>query len=71
MLNSEKGVYFELNGYELNYMNRENKKGRGVALYVDKSLNYKVEEGTTTIIDDVLECITIEICMEKMKKCNC
>ncbi len=38
-INPEKGVDFELEGYELNYMSRENKKGGGVAVYVDKTLN--------------------------------
>ena len=32
---------------------------------MDKSFNYKVVENMTTAVDDVLECITIEICMEK------
>lgn len=41
-LTSEKGVDHELNGYELNYVNRENKKGGGVALYVDRRLKYEI-----------------------------
>ena len=53
-LNSEKGVDFDLNGYELNHMNRENKKGGSVALYVNKSHNYKEVESMTTSIDDAL-----------------
>lgn len=66
-LSTEKGVDFELNGYELNYINRKNKKGGGVALYVDKRLNYKIVENMTTNIDDVVEIITIEIYLEKKK----
>ena len=61
----EKGFDFELNGYEFNYMNRRGKKGGGVALYIENGLNYKIVESMTTAIDDLMECITVEICMEK------
>lgn len=58
---------FELVGYEFNCLNGKNKSGGGVAAYVDKNLNYKVVENMTTVIDNLLECITIEICEEKNK----
>ena len=58
---------FEMDGYEFNYVNRRNKIGGGVAVYVNKNLNYKVIESMTTVIDNLLECITIEICKEKNK----
>ena len=58
---------FELEGYELNCVNRKNKSGGGVAMYVDNNLNYIVVENMTTVIDNLLECITIEICEEKNK----
>lgn len=35
-INNEKGIDFELDGYELTYNNRQNKGGGGVAIYVDK-----------------------------------
>ncbi|XDV33591.1 hypothetical protein PO909_003956 [Leuciscus waleckii] len=70
-LTSEKGVDYELNGYELNYVNRENKKGGGVALYVDRRLKYKIVKNMTINIDDVMEIITVEINLEKKKKFNC
>lgn len=65
--NAEKGLDFELEGYEVNFVNRRNKSGGGVAVYVDKNLNYKVVESMTTVIDNLLECITIEIYKEKEK----
>ena len=65
--NNDKGTDFEMDGYEMTYKNRENKIGGGVALYVDKNLNYKVVEKLTTVVDNVLECVTIEILMEKTK----
>lgn len=58
---------FELEGYELRNINRKNKGGGGVAIYVDKNPNYKVIESMTTVVDSLLECITIEICEEKNK----
>lgn len=62
-LNPEKGVDFELEGYEMSYINRRNKKGGGVALDVDK----KVLEDMSTTVDNVMECVTIEICMKRTK----
>lgn len=34
-------------------------------MHVDRNLNYKVLESMTTVIDNLLQCITIEICKEK------
>lgn len=65
-LSNEKGVDCELNGYELNYVNRENKKGGGVALYVDRRLNYKIVKNMTNI-DEEMEIIMVEIILEKKK----
>ena len=58
---------FELEGYEMICKNRENKNGGGVDLFVDKNLTYKVVENMSTVINDVFECVTIEILMEKKK----
>lgn len=66
-INTEKGLDFELDGYKFMYNNRLNKRGGGVALYIHKSLNYRVLEGMTTVVDNLLECLTIEICMDKSK----
>lgn len=55
----------ELDGYEFSYVNRQNKGGGGVAIYVDNTLRYRVLEDRTTVVDNLLECLTIEICMEK------
>lgn len=38
-----------------------------MALYIDTSLDYRVLDGMTTVVDNLLECLTIEICMEKNK----
>ncbi|XP_024136829.1 uncharacterized protein LOC112151929, partial [Oryzias melastigma] len=59
--------HFELEGYDLNYINRLNKPGGGVALYVKKDMKFKIITHMTMTIDNVLECLTIEICCEKRK----
>lgn len=48
-------------------MNRKNKKRGGVPLYVSNNLSYKVVEKMLTTIDEVMECISVKICMEKQK----
>lgn len=66
-INTGKEMAFELEGYELKNINRKNKGGGGVAIYIDKNLNYKILESTTTVVDNLLECLTIEICNKKNK----
>ncbi len=66
-IKNEKGTDFELDGYEFNYINRKNKNGGGVAIYIDNNLKYKLIGKMTEAVDDLLECITVEICFEKMK----
>uniref|UniRef100_A0A3P9M519 Reverse transcriptase domain-containing protein n=1 Tax=Oryzias latipes TaxID=8090 RepID=A0A3P9M519_ORYLA len=66
--NAEKGVEnFILEGYELRYCNRLNKGGGGVALYVDKTLHFRVVNSMTAVVDNMLECLTIEISQENQK----
>lgn len=62
-INTDKGIDFELEGYELSYISRQNKGGGGVALYVDNAL--KLLDNMTTVIDNVLEGFTIQIYKEK------
>lgn len=50
----------------LQYLNRINKRGGGVALYVDSDLKCKQVEHDN-VIDALMECITVEIEMEKLK----
>lgn len=65
--NENKGIDFELEGYHLNYINRTNKMGGGVAIYVHNNIRFKVVDYMTYTINDTLECITIEILNEKKK----
>lgn len=66
-ITTEKGLDFDLEGYEFMNINRNNKAGGGVAFYVDKSINVKIIENMTNVVDNLFECITIEISNEKKK----
>jgi len=66
-LSHDKGIQLELEGYQLHYVNRVNKRGGGVAMFVDKRLKHRIVESMTTVIDDICECLTVEIDMGKMK----
>ena len=61
----EKGMNFEMEGYELLYMNRRNKMGGGVAIYVDNSYTFKIIESMSTAVDNVFESLAIEISRAK------
>ena len=58
---------FELDGYELIHVNRQCKRSGGVAIYVDNSIRFTVIDDMTTVVDDFVECITIELIMEKRR----
>lgn len=66
-LNAERGVDFDLEGYEFHHINRVNKTGGGVAIFIDSTFHSKVVEDMSFVIDNVLECISIEICNNKKK----
>lgn len=66
-INNVRGMDFELNGYGMVCVNRETKLGGGVALYVDKNFRYKIVDKLSTVVDNLLECVTVEILMENKK----
>lgn len=66
-LSKDKGADMYIEGYELHHVNRGNKKGGGVALYVDSDLKCKPVKLMTSAIDDLMECLTVEIEMENGK----
>ena len=61
-----KGANFEIDGYDLTYINRKSFAG-GVAIYVDTNLKFKSVENMSQAVDNLVECITIEICMGNMR----
>ena len=48
-------------------MARENRKGGGVAIYVNDSLDYRVIDRMSVTINGVMECVTVELCINKRK----
>lgn len=65
-MQEERGVVFHIDGYELYHINRTNKRSGGVALFVNEDLKCKQIQGMTMAIDDIMECISVEIELEKM-----
>lgn len=47
--------------------NRRCKEGGGVALFIDKTIECKIVDHMSLAIDDVLECITVEIILQNRK----
>lgn len=66
-LDADKACEVELEGYELFTKNRINKKGGGVALYVDNDLSCKIVDSLSTTTEGVLECLSVEITVLKSK----
>lgn len=64
-ITTEKGMNFEMEGYEFIYNKRQSKGGGGVAIYVYLKLNFKMVEAMTQVVYSLLECLTIQICIEK------
>ena len=62
-----RGIDFCIDDYELHHSNRKNKRGGGVALLVHSDLKCRTVKCMTMAIDDLFECITVEIDMEKKK----
>lgn len=51
-MNTDKGINFELEGYELRYISRQNKGGGGVALYVGSALKLDSESDSVGQYDN-------------------
>lgn len=58
-LTNEKGSNFILGGYNLFSVIRKNKRGGGVAFFVQKEFQCRVVD--STVVDDIMESLTIEI----------
>lgn len=67
-LDDEKGPEVEMVGYELFTLNRNRKKGGGVALYINSNFRSYLVDNMSTCIDGVMECISVEIILGDGKK---
>jgi len=66
-LKDDKIHEFDINGYEMFYTNRINKKGGGVALYIDKNIHCSIVDNMCLVVDDLFECVTVELVLPKNK----
>uniref|UniRef100_A0A3B5QVU5 Reverse transcriptase domain-containing protein n=1 Tax=Xiphophorus maculatus TaxID=8083 RepID=A0A3B5QVU5_XIPMA len=66
-LNEENKNNFQINGYELHYVNRSSKRGGGVALFADSEIRCKIKDTMSTTVEGVMEMITIEVLSEKSR----
>ncbi len=66
-LDNEKIHEVEMEGYNLFTVNRVNKKGGVAALYVDTALRCNLIKSMSVTIENLLECVTIEIDIERSK----
>ena len=58
---------FHLNGYEMFHVDRLSRKGGGVAVYINNKFNCKLLNDQYLSIENVCECVTVEICLKKSK----
>ena len=66
-LSKETSNMVDIEGYEMFFLNRTQSKGGGVALCIDISCKSKYASKMTFALDNIMECITVEIEMEKSK----
>ena len=67
-MSNNKELKVEMDGYELFISNRNNNKtAGGVALYVSTDLRCRGVKSTTNNIENIMECLTIELNIEKSK----
>ena len=64
---NDNNVIPELQGYECCHQSRKNKNGGGVALYINNHLNFQILNKLSTTIDNVLECLSVELILNKSK----
>ncbi|XP_061139602.1 uncharacterized protein LOC133157239 [Syngnathus typhle] len=66
-LKEDQSENIDIEGYESYTLNRKVKRCGGVALFVDKNYKGKIVRSMSQAIDNIMECITIEIEMESSK----
>ena len=62
---------FTLNGYEAFHIVRGQRKGGGVALYVHRRFNCAIRVVQCKVVEQIFECVTVELDLKKPQKYNC
>lgn len=63
----DQSSHYEIEGYNAFFQNRNFAKGGGVALYVDQNWTSKIVSNKCLALDHVMECVTVEVEVEKSK----
>ena len=58
---------FSLPGYQFCHMDRENRRGGGVAIYMKNGIKFDVMESISCAVDNLLECISINVRVSRNK----
>ena len=58
-------IFFCLDGYNFFHKNIINKKGEGVALYINNRIQYQIIDYLSINIDNCLECITAKLLLKQ------
>ena len=64
-INEDNANIFSLDGYVFCHTNRTNKKGGGVALYINNRIQYQIIDNLSINIDNCLECIAVKLLLKQ------
>ena len=56
-----------IEGYEVRNVIRKNRKSGGAAIYINKSVNFKSMKCMSLQIDNIMKCVSIELCINRGK----
>ena len=65
--NPETEFDFDLEGYDVYHLDWKDKKGGGVAIFVNNVFNHRIINELSKTYDGLMECLTIELCLKKSK----
>ena len=49
------------------HVNQEHKGGGGVAIYISKSIDFMEIKSMSSVVDNIMECVTVELKLNKGK----
>ena len=61
---------FSINNYDAFYITRGTRRGCGVATYTNKKLSGARAESKSVVVENILECVTVELIKEPHNCCS-
>ena len=58
-------IIFHLEGFHFIFQNRCKKRGGGVAFFLNKLIKHDIVQKLSISIDNLFECITVELCLKQ------